>query len=153
MLLNIQQALPHLRHPLSAEGHAPCSTGVSKGSLTFNRPCRTSAIRCLQKTTRRVLAALLAAAAAHAERPPRCMRFFQRHCGRTSILKEVEPPLDSWWFPTAGVPGWACGVSGAVSRQLVVSHSCGLRFSARDPANSAFLDGARCTAPTSHRVT
>jgi hypothetical protein len=21
----------------------------------------------------------------------------------------VEPPLDSWWYPTAGVPGWACG--------------------------------------------
>jgi hypothetical protein len=34
----------------------------------------------------------------------------------------VELPLDSWWYPTAGVPGWACGVSGAASRQLVVPH-------------------------------
>jgi hypothetical protein len=57
----------------------------------------------------------------------------------------VERPLDSWWCPTAGVtrlgvwckwrglstaggapllvlPGWACGVSGAASRQLVVPH-------------------------------
>jgi hypothetical protein len=24
-------------------------------------------------------------------------------------------PFDSWWYPTAGVPGWACGVSGAAS--------------------------------------
>jgi hypothetical protein len=37
----------------------------------------------------------------------------------------VELPLDSWWYPTAGVPGWACGVSGAASRQLVVPHRWG----------------------------
>jgi hypothetical protein len=22
---------------------------------------------------------------------------------------KLELPLDSWWHPTAGVPGWACG--------------------------------------------
>jgi hypothetical protein len=37
----------------------------------------------------------------------------------------VELPLDSWWHPAAGVPGWACGVSGAASRQLVVLHRGG----------------------------
>jgi hypothetical protein len=40
----------------------------------------------------------------------------------------VERPLDSWWYPTAGVPGWACGVSGAASRQLVVPHRWGTRL-------------------------
>jgi hypothetical protein len=40
----------------------------------------------------------------------------------------VELPLDSWWYPTAGVPGWACGVSGAASRQLVVPHRWGTRL-------------------------
>jgi hypothetical protein len=40
----------------------------------------------------------------------------------------VELPLDSWWHPTAGVPGWACGVSGAASRQLVVPHRWGIRL-------------------------
>jgi hypothetical protein len=40
----------------------------------------------------------------------------------------VELPLDSWWYPTAEVPGWACGVSGAVSRQLVVPHRWGTRL-------------------------
>jgi hypothetical protein len=44
------------------------------------------------------------------------------------VSKKVELPLDSWWFPTAGVPGWACGVSGAASRQLVVPHRWGTRL-------------------------
>jgi hypothetical protein len=23
------------------------------------------------------------------------------------VVRSVERPLDSWWYPTAGVPGWA----------------------------------------------
>jgi hypothetical protein len=42
--------------------------------------------------------------------------------------KQVELPLDSWWHPAARVPGWACGVNGAASRQLVVSHRWGTRL-------------------------
>jgi hypothetical protein len=44
------------------------------------------------------------------------------------VQVSLELPLDSWWFPTAGVPGWACGVSGAASRQLVVPHRWGTRL-------------------------
>jgi hypothetical protein len=50
----------------------------------------------------------------------------------------VELPLDSWWYPTAGVPGWACGVSRAASRQLVVAHCWGTRLGvwSRPPAQA-----------------
>jgi hypothetical protein len=53
----------------------------------------------------------------------------------------LELPLDSWWYPTAGVPGWACGVSGAASRQLVVSHHWGTRLGVwtRPPAQADSL--------------
>jgi hypothetical protein len=63
----------------------------------------------------------------------------------TSVILQVSKWSSLWWYPTAGgtrlglwckwsclstaggaplleVPGWACGVSGAASRQLVVPH-------------------------------
>ena len=57
----------------------------------------------------------------------------------------MELPLDSWWYPTAGVPGWACGVSGAASQQLVVPHHGGTQLGvwSRPPAQSAPLARGR----------
>jgi hypothetical protein len=38
-----------------------------------------------------------------------CVELAVRTPEGVQVSKEVELPLDSWWYPTAGVPGWACG--------------------------------------------
>jgi hypothetical protein len=62
----------------------------------------------------------------HVRNPPPPRGSFRASSGSRDPSLAVSGA--AWSYPTAGVPGWACGVGGAASRQLVVSHRWGTRL-------------------------